>query len=309
MTLTKPKFWDKKIGLISILLLPFSVIFLFIIFLRKKFTKVNAFKIPIICIGNIYIGGTGKTPASIFLANKLLKLGKNPVILRKFYKNHTDEYNLIRKSFNNLIIRKNRFDGLKEAENSGRDIAILDDGFQDYTIKKDLKIICFNQNQLIGNGLVLPAGPLRESLISLKNAQVILINGNKNDYFEKKLLDINDKLKIFYSTYKATNAEEFRSKKLFALAGIGNPENFFKLMEDNNLIIKKKLIFPDHYRFSRDEILNIVDEAENNNCQTIMTEKDYYKIKEFKVDKIKYLKVSLILENQDNFISMIKNVI
>ena len=103
---------------------------------------------------------------------------------------------------------------------------ILDDGFQDYTIKKDIKIICFNQNQLIGNGLVLPAGPLRESLISLKDAQIVLINGNKDNYFEKKILNIIEKLKIFYFSYKATNAEEFSSKKLFALAGIGSPENF-----------------------------------------------------------------------------------
>ena len=153
MTLTKPKFWDNKIGLLAILLFPFSIIFLFLVFLKKKFTRANTFKIPIICVGNIYIGGTGKTPISIFLANEFSKLGKSPAILRKYYKNHSDEYNLIKRYFNNLIITKNRFDGLKEAENSGKDVVILDDGFQDYTIKKDIKIICFNQNQLIGNGL------------------------------------------------------------------------------------------------------------------------------------------------------------
>ena len=73
--------------------------------------------------------------------------------------------------------------------------------------------------------------------------------------------------------------------------------------------IKKKLIFPDHYKFSKDEILKIVDEAENNDCQIIMTEKDYFKIKEFNIDKIRYLKVSLVVKNQENFISIIKNII
>lgn len=309
MTLTKPRFWDKKIGLFAILLLPFSLIFLFLIFLKKKFARVNVFKIPIICVGNIYIGGTGKTPASLFLANEFSKLGRNPAILRKYYRNHSDEYNLIKKSFKNLIISKNRFEGLKEAEKSGNDVVILDDGFQDYTIKKDLKIICFHQNQLIGNGLVLPSGPLRESLNTLKNAQIVLINGNKDIFFEDKILNINDKLKIFYSSYKAINAEEFRSKKLFALAGIGNPENFFKLVEDNNLMIKKKFIFPDHYIFSKDEILNIVNEAENKDCQIIMTEKDYYKVKDFNIDKIKYLKVFLKVENHEEFISIIKSIL
>ena len=75
---------------------------------------------------------------------------------------------MIKNYFENIIINKKRIDGLKEAENSGYDVVILDDGFQDYTIKKDLKIICFNQNQLIGNGLVLPSGPLREKLSALK---------------------------------------------------------------------------------------------------------------------------------------------
>ena len=212
MTLTKPKFWDKQVGFFSILLLPISLIFLFLAFLKKKFTKEHRFKIPIICVGNIYVGGTGKTPTSIFWLSELSKLGKHTSILRKYYKNHRDEYDMIKNYFENIIINKKRIDGLKEAENSGYDVVILDDGFQDYTIKKDLKIICFNQNQLIGNGLVLPSGPLREKLSALKRAEIIIINGKKDNVFEEKILKINNKLKIFYSVYKPTNIEEFNLK-------------------------------------------------------------------------------------------------
>ena len=309
MKLTKPKFWDKKIGLFSILLFPVSLIFLLLIFLKRTFIKVNFFKIPIICVGNIYVGGTGKTPTSILLAHELSKLGKHTSILRKYYKNHRDEYDMNKNYFENIIINKKRIDGLKEAENSGYDVVILDDGFQDYTIKKDLKIICFNQNQLIGNGLVLPSGPLREKLSALKRAEIIIINGKKDNVFEEKILKINNKLKIFYSVYKPTNIEEFKSKKLFAVAGIGNPENFFKLLEDSNLSIEKKLIFPDHYNFSKNEILHILNEAKNKNCQIIMTEKDYYKIKKFNINEIKYLKVSLFLENKEYLISTIKKIL
>ncbi len=309
MMLIKPKFWDKKIGIFAILLLPITVIFLFLIFLKKKFTKVNSFKIPIICVGNIYIGGTGKTPISILIANELSKLGKRTSILRKYYKTHNDEYDLIKNYFKNVIINKRRIDGLKEAENYGLDVVILDDGFQDYSIKKDLKIICFNQNQLIGNGLVLPSGPLREKLSALKRAEIIIINGKKDNFFEEKILNINNKLKIFYSTYKPIDIEDFKSKKLFAIAGIGNPENFFKLLEDSNLSIKKKLIFPDHYNFSKKEILSILNEAKNEGCQIITTEKDYYKINKFNFDDIKYLKVSLILENKEDLISTIKKIL
>ena len=307
--LRKPKFWDDKISFISLLLLPLTLIFIFLNFLKKKFTTPNDFNIPIICVGNIYIGGTGKTPTSIFLASELLKLGKKPVILKKIYKSHSDEYNLIKKYFKNLIISKTRIEGLNQAENSNFNVAILDDGLQDHSIKKNINIICFNQNQLIGNGLVFPSGPLRENLSVLKNIDIAIINGKKDINFENKIKNIEKKLEIFYSSFKPVNLDQFKNKKLLAIAGIGNPENFFKLLENNNLIIKKKLIFPDHYRFTKNEILNIVKESENKNCQLIMTEKDYYKIKEFNIDKIKYVKVSLEIESQKDLISIIKNIL
>ena len=308
MIVFKPKFWDKKKGLISILLFPLSILFLLLIFLKKKFTKIKIFKIPIICVGNIYIGGTGKTPTSIFLARELYKLGKKPCIIRKYYKSHNDEYNLINNSFGNLILNKDRVNGLREAEKSKFDIAILDDGLQDNRIKKNISIVCFNQNQLIGNGFILPAGPLRERLSSLSTADIIIINGDKDRSFEEKLLDINNKLEIFYSSYKPINLDEFKNKKLIALAGIGNPENFFELIKKNDLKIEKKLIFPDHYRFSKDEIQNIINKAKKEKYEIIMTEKDYFKIKNYKIDKLKYLKVVLEIKNQEKLLNKIKEL-
>jgi len=308
MMLNKPKFWDKKIGLISIVLLPLSFIYNLIIFFKKKFTKMIKFETPIICIGNIYIGGTGKTPTSIFLANELKKIGKKPAIIRKYYKSHTDEYNLIRNYFKNLIINNDRVSGLLEAKNNGYNILILDDGLQDYRIKKSLSIVCFNQNQLIGNGLVLPSGPLRESLSSLKNTNIVIINGKNNLSFEEKILKINKDLNIFYSSYKPMNIDQFKNKKLLAIAGIGNPENFFQLLKENNLTLKKKRIFPDHYQFSKKEIQNIVNEAKIDNYQIIMTEKDYYKIKDFKIEGIEYLKVSIEIENIEKILKLIEEI-
>ncbi len=309
MKINKPKFWDKKIGLTSILLLPISFLYLFLFFLKKKFTKQKAFKLPVVCVGNIYIGGTGKTPTSLLLAKEFDKLGKNPVILRKYYTNHVDEYDLIKNSFKNLIVSSTRVAGLIEAERSQYKTAILDDGFQDLSIKKDFNIICFNQKQLIGNGLILPSGPLRENLNSLVHADVIIINGKRDKNFENKILKINQKLHIFYSYYKAINSEEFRNKKLLALCGIGNPENFFNIIEDNSLRIEKRLVFPDHYKFSKNEILKVVNDAEINNYKIIMTEKDFFKIKNYNFNSIGYLKVMLKIENQEKLISIIKSKI
>ena len=309
MKINKPKFWSKKTSFISILLLPITFLYLFLFFLKKKITKSNTFKVPIICVGNIYIGGTGKTPISIHLANELSKLGKKPVILRKYYKDHDDEYNLIQKSFKNLILNSNRTSGLKEAEQLKYKVVILDDGFQDHSIKKNFNIICFNQKQLIGNGFVLPSGPLRENLSSLTQADVVIINGNQDKNFEDKILNINKNLNIFYSYYKPVNLEEFKNKKLLALAGIGNPENFFEMIEGNSLKVEKKLVYPDHYKFSKDEILKIIDEAKNNNYKLIMTEKDYFKIKNFNLNNIEYLKIELKIENQEKLIEIINNKI
>lgn len=306
--INKPKFWDKSIGFLSILFFPISLVYLFLIFFKKKIIKEKKFKIPIICIGNIYVGGTGKTPVSLLLAKELSKLGKKPVILRKYYKNHNDEYHLIKNYFKNLIVTKNRLVGLKEAEESDFDIAILDDGLQDYKIKKSQKIVCFNSNQLAGNGLVLPAGPLRETLYALKNVDIVLINGEKVQDFENKILNINKKIEIFYTSYKPTNLEEFKNKKLLAIAGIGNPENFFHIIEKNNLNISKKITFPDHYEFSRNEIKNIVDEAKNNDFHIIMTEKDYFKVNKYKFEKINYLKVSLEIYEKENFMNKVKSL-
>ena len=302
---SKPKFWDKEIGFISILLFPLSLAFIFLTFIRKKFTRTQKFKIPVICIGNIYVGGTGKTPLSIFLGTELDKLHKKPIILRKYYKNHNDEYNLIKNNFKNLILTKNRSASLRELEKSDFDIVILDDGLQDYRIKKDLSIACFNNNQLIGNGLVIPSGPLRENLSALKIADIVVINGVKNQEFEEKILNINQKLKIFYSKYKPIDIEKLKNKNLLAIAGIGNPENFFQLIEENNLIIKKKLIFPDHYRFTKNEIEIIVDKAKKENLQIVMTEKDYFKINNFNINSIEYLKVSLEIENYQELLGKI----
>lgn len=308
MMFNKPKFWDKKNNLISFILLPFSCLYLLIIFLKKKFIKVYKFKIPIICLGNIYIGGTGKTPSSILLASELSKSGKKVSILRKYHKSHEDEYNLIKNNFKNLIISKDRILGVKEAERDNFDYIVLDDGLQDYRIHKKVKIVCFNSNQLIGNGLVLPSGPLRERLSSLKNTDIVIINGNKNEKFEKIIFNINKNIKIFYSSYQPKNINTFKNKELVAIAGIGNPENFFQLIEKNNLKIKKKIIFPDHYKFSRNEILAIVDDALKENYQIIMTEKDYYKIIDYKINGIDYLKVDLIINNKENFISLVKEL-
>lgn len=249
-----------------------------------------------------------RTPAAIFLANELLRLGKNPVILRKFYQSHSDEHAFIKNQFENLILCKNRIEGIRKAKQFNYDTVILDDGFQDCRIKKSINILCFNERQLVGNGRLIPSGPLRDNLNSLKEADIILINGSKNENFEKKILEINKNLKIFYSSYEPKNIDDFKNKKLLAIAGIGNPSNFFELLEKHNLNIEDRLIFPDHYQFNQIEINKIIEQSEKKQCQIVMTEKDYFKVKHFNIQKSGYLEVSLKINDKKDFINILNSI-
>ena len=271
MKVLKPKFWDKKVSFLAITLLPFSLIIWLLIMIKKKITTKLDFKIPIICVGNIYVGGTGKTPLAVILAKEIKLMGKNPAILKKFYESHQDEHNLIEKNFNNLILEKNRSIGINKAIEQGFDTVILDDGLQEYKIKKNLSIVCFNEKQLIGNGFIFPAGPLRESLNALNDVDFIVINGKENKNFQKKILKINPNLSFFYSEYKLKNYEQFKNKKLLAIAGIGNPSNFFDLLEEKGLVVAKKLVYPDHHRFTKKDFQNIINIASKNNLKIITT--------------------------------------
>ena len=305
MKLFKPKFWKSNKNFFTVLLIPLSLITWIYIILKKTFIQKVKFNIPVICVGNIFIGGTGKTPLSIHIARKLSENGKNPAIVRKYYKSHKDEHKMIISYYNKLILNLNRSKGIYEALEKGYDAVILDDGFQDYKIKKNLSIICFNSNQLIGNGYLFPSGPLRESLGSLRNANILIINGDRSLDFEQKILKIQKDLKIYYSNYKPLNIQEFENKKLLVISGIGNPENFFKILKDNQMNIQKKMVYPDHYEFTKNEMLKIIEHAKKNDFQIVMTEKDYYKIKDFSLENIKYLKVKLEIEKEEEFI---KNV-
>ena len=307
MKFLKPKFWDNKNNILSILLKPISILFYVLIHLRKFFIRRKKFKISVICVGNIYVGGTGKTPVSLIITNELKIKKKNPVIIKKYYKEHNDEHQMIRNKFDSLILNKNRTQALKEAERKNFDVAILDDGFQDYAIEKDLNIVCFNSKQLAGNGSVFPAGPLRESLSSLKRAQIIIINGERNKIFEKKILKISNNTKIFYSKYTPTNIEQFKNKKLYAFAGIGNPDNFFELLSEYNLNVQKKISFPDHYNFTMNELKKMTEIASKNNFELITTEKDFYRIKDYNFKKIKYLKLDLIIKEKNKLIGEIES--
>ena len=128
-----------------------------------------------------------------------------------------------------------------------------------------------------------------------------MINGKKDAIFEKKILQVNKDVEIFYSNYFPTNLNDFENKELLAISGIGNPSNFFNLLTSNGLKVSKEFSFPDHYNFSEAELKHFINLAQKNNYQIIMTEKDYFRIKKYGFKEIKYLKLDLKVENFETF--------
>ncbi|MAW17041.1 MAG: tetraacyldisaccharide 4'-kinase [Pelagibacteraceae bacterium] len=305
MKILKPKFWEKKNSLISIILFPISFCIQILFILKKKILKKKFFKIPIICVGNIYLGGTGKTPLSIWIVNELKKYKKKSIIVKKYYSKHIDEHKLITDNLIDLELNNSRANALEIVQKKDYDYAILDDGFQDFSVNKNLNIVCFNSNQLIGNGLTLPSGPLRESINGLKRCQIVIINGEKNLSFEKQIVKISDKIQIFYSKYFPVNIDKLKNKKFFAFAGIGNPNNFFDLLKKNNILVEKKFSFPDHFHYKKSDIQSMINESLKNDCELITTEKDYFRIKDLGFDKIQYLKIELKIFEKEKIINKI----
>ena len=309
MNFFKPTFWDKnQISFFSILLFPITLLFKLIYFLKRSLTKTHQSSIPVICVGNIYLGGTGKTPLAVEIFSILKNLNKKPAFIRKKYNSFQDEAEL-QKRVGPLYQNKKRIKAVKEAIENNANVAILDDGFQDFSISKNLSIVCFNEKQWVGNGLVIPSGPLREELSALKRADHVVINGEKNTDIENKIFSKNKEIKIFYTKYKPQNINEFKNDKVIAFTGIGNPENFFDLLKDNRINLTEEINFPDHHKYSSKELENLFNKAKENNTILLTTEKDYFRISENYKQNINFLKIEVEIENRDQFIDEIKKVI
>ena len=204
MKFKKPKFWDyQRPNLLSYILLPLTFpLILNNFLLNKKKNKKKNHTPKKICVGNIYVGGTAKTPLTIKIYQILNKLDINACTIKKFYKSHYDEQKMLSEK-TILYCEKNRIDGLNKAILENKDVAIFDDGLQDSSINYDLKIVCFNDLKLIGNGFLIPAGPLREKINSISKYDMAFINGNEVDNSKLKLLlkSFNANIEIFETNY------------------------------------------------------------------------------------------------------------
>ena len=311
MKLNKPKFWDdKKISFLAIILLPLTIFITINNLILSVISKKKSKKIKTICVGNIYIGGTGKTPLTIKLYDIFKELNYKVSTAKKFYKKHSDEQ-IILKNKTNLIIASTRHKALEEAIKKKNELVIFDDGLQDDKIDYDLKFVCFNSTKWIGNGFLIPSGPLREKISSLKKYDVVFLNGNNSNIedIKKKIYQINQRIEIFETIYKPINLEKIDlSKKYIVFSGIGNSNSFKETLIENNINVIKEIIFPDHYHYKKDDIKKIKLDAKKVGANIITTEKDYVKLTEEDKKEIEYLEISLEIKKEKKLIEFVKNI-
>ena len=310
MNLKKPKFWDyKKPNIYAFILLPITLLIDLVNKIIKKISKSKSKKLKIktICIGNFYIGGTGKTSLSIKINDILKKKKIKSCFVKKNYPDQVDEQRLLNKN-GKLFLSHKRLEALNKANQEDYEIAIFDDGLQDKSINYDLKIVCFNTINWIGNGMTMPSGPLRESINNLKNYDHVFLNGNLEniDEIKKQILKINPRINIYLGRYEPVNLFEFnKNDKYIIFSGIGNNQTFTSMLKNYGLDIIYDFEFPDHYDYTKKDIDNILNTAEKSNCKIITTEKDFLRINNINHKKIKCLKSELKIHDEEKILSFI----
>lgn len=300
---------------LRLLLLPFSVLYYLIYnvryFLYKvNFFKTHAYKIPIVKIGNIITGGTGKTPVTKFIADYFLTTGVRVAIISRGYKRESkglvnvyskgklnlnlkeagDELFMLAKQFDNsehkfaitILASEDRNIAIKYiCENNLADIILLDDAFQNFSVNEDLNIVIITQPRSILDKLFLPAGNLRESKWGLRRADLIIFN----EKFSKDKQNSHDVI-LNYKMTRLVNVygNELNSDEVKLVCGIGDPDSFLISLNDSNLKINRRYIFSDHYNYSEVDIKKIFSDSD---LPIVTTEKDFYKLILFAEDEIK----------------------
>ena len=287
------KIWYKELNLISLALYPFSILFYLTISLRKFLYsagvfKTYKFKTPIIIIGNLTVGGTGKTPLTIWLCNYLNKKGLKVGIISSGYKSsntkpqvvderssprtHGDEAILIYNKTNSTVISGgNRIAATEKMEKEfSCDVIIHDDGLQHYALDRKLEILVIDGKRKYGNGLLLPAGPLRETKKRLALTDLVVLNDC--DSQEISAIQINNDKILHSLSSKVTNLNKFSNTLIHLVTGIGSIENI-KNELDKNKITYILHPYPDHHDFNGTEV------EFNDNYPVFTTEKDFVKLK------------------------------
>jgi tetraacyldisaccharide 4'-kinase len=287
-----PAFWWYPESLVARMLAPLAAVYGAVAERRMQQPGAPA-GVPVICIGNLTAGGAGKTPTAIAVAELLRGAGKHPFVLSRGYggtlegpvrvdaARHRaadvgDEPLLVARSTPTVIAR-DRVAGARLARTAGADVIVMDDGFQNPSLQKDLSLIVVDGRRGVGNGCVIPAGPLRAPLdVQMRRADAVLVLGPVEDAGEIIAIAEARERPVFFGRLAPDPAalDALRDRRVLAFAGIGDPQKFFTTLAEAGIEVAEQRAFGDHHRFSAEEAHDLVARAQAHGLQLVTTEKD-----------------------------------
>ena len=326
-----PQFWynhPSKRSFLSTLLGPLSM--LYCISTARRLTKsiVTKASVPVICVGNLNIGGTGKTPTVIALAEIAKAQGVKPIILSRGYRgsfkgpvlvndlkhraDQTGDEPLLLASFATTIVCKNRATGIKFAEKHSPEIIILDDGFQDPSVAKTKSLVVVDAERGFGNGLCLPAGPLRESVVDgLLRADAVISIGEAKA--QKKFTNTwGNKIKCHLMTAELEplpTGMNWSEGSYIAFAGIGHPDKFFETLQKLGANLVHTEALDDHATISLTFLNRLSNLANEFGAKLVTTEKDMVRLPKCFQREILTLPVRLNMDQQNSLKKFFKAAI
>jgi tetraacyldisaccharide 4'-kinase len=299
-----PDFWQKD-GLLGTLLSPLGALYGLSVALKARYARPFDPGLPVICVGNLTAGGSGKTPIAIAIAGMLRERGHKPWFLTRGYGGTTrgpavasrghsaavmgDEALLLARTAPTIVARE-RAAGARLAREKGASLLVMDDGHQNFALRKSLSLVVVDAETGFGNGRQIPAGPLREPVAQgLARADAVVLVGDGGPdlgHFRGPVLRAH---------LKAEGAA-LAGKNVFAFAGIGRPEKFVASLEDSGANITGTCFFDDHHPYAEEEILQLKMVAGDSTLVT--TDKDFVRLTTAQREGIRVLTVAAVFDDR-----------
>lgn len=331
---------EKKKGILYFFLYAIlgvlSIIFCMLVKLRRFFYNKGLFKrvdlrVPVISVGNLTWGGTGKTPLVQYISDFFLKRGKKIGLLIRGY--GEDEDRMLANNLEGLSVISGRFrsaNAKMAMENEKFDLFILDDGFQHLRIKRDIDIVTLNAVSPFGRGHLIPAGSLREPVSALKYASIVvitksnLVETHDLEQLKRRVLKYNPNLMIFEAVHKPIDfmkldrtsipLNEMKGKRVFSLSALGDNDSFVKTLKNLGLIVEKSFSYMDHYKYSSSDIEAVIRNLHSSRADIIVTtQKDLFRImpvvNDIYCENIYVLRVELEVRDEEAFFNRLSDII
>ena len=326
MPIKTPHFWTE-LSWQSVILFPISYIWRFGHYAQQKILNTKETEIPVICVGNLTVGGSGKTPVVITLCRFLSGIGKSTSILTRGFGGKEkgpifvstnlhqsldvgDEPLMMAHSLDVCVSRNRPLGANHILDKKKYDCIVMDDGLQNPTLKKDLNIAVFDGKYGIGNGFLLPAGPMRQKLeVGIQNIDLVIFNGKDETGLGQK---IPPHIPIFTGELHPDEeiVEKMKNRRVFGFAGIGNPSRFFKTLNNIGTDLVGEAHFADHHPYTDADLTQLYEEAIQSGAELVTTQKDWMRMPTDWRDRVLTVPVRIHFSADDTIkiVSFLENI-